>query len=182
MADDPNPDPNPNPDDPNPNPNPGGDDKGPKTLEEAIALLNLQQAAATKARNEAKNLRDRLKPLEEEAKKRADADKTTADKLADAEKEKGTLAAQVAAMKAERALEKAGALDPELLAARISAEDVADPDKLNAAIEALKKSHPKQFGDGSEKKPGSVNGGRSGGAGGGTQNVNDMIRGLAGRG
>ncbi len=91
-------------------------------------------------------------------------------------KENNDLKSRVQTATAERAATKAGALYPDLVAAKIPSDALSDDKKLDAAIADIKKAYPALFG-----KAGG--GSADGGAGGKTvgNSMNDFIRKAAGR-
>lgn len=92
-------------------------------------------------------------------------------------KENTELKSRVQMATAERAATRAGALYPDLVAAKIPAEALEDDKKLETAVADIKKQYPALFG---RSAGGSADGGAGGGrpAGGG---MNDFIRRAAGR-
>lgn len=93
-------------------------------------------------------------------------------------KENNELKSKVQMATAQSAAARAGALYPDLVAAKIPADAIGDPKKLEDALKALKTEYPALFG---ARAGGSADGGAGGGkpAGGG---MNAFIRAAAGRG
>ncbi|MBI2954239.1 MAG: hypothetical protein HYY30_07995 [Chloroflexi bacterium] len=92
-------------------------------------------------------------------------------------KENNELKGRVQMATAERAATKAGALYPDLVAAKIPAEVLADNKKLDAAIGEIKKQYPALFG----QARGLADGGAGGGRNAAGSSMNDFIRRAAGR-
>ncbi len=165
----------------------GGGEGGEGTKEKVEDLPEWAQKLIRDTRKEAQTLRGKLTPLEKAAEEARQASLTEAQKLEEARKtaetERDQAKALVAALKAETALAKAGALHPDLLVGKLAPESLNDEAALVAAIENLKQGYPALFGAaGGSGKTASANAG-SGGAGGkgAKPDPNSWLRGIAGR-
>lgn len=156
---------------------PGGSGGGqPKTYNEDY-VKGLRKEAGD-ARAKAKDLETRLKALEDE--KLSDTEKKDRE-LQDLRKQTVELAAKARAADIKEAAITAGATRPGLVAKLVPDDlDIADSDKLEAALKKIKTEYPELF----TKSGNGANGSADGGAGGGgtaKPSMNDWIRQAAGR-
>jgi DNA-binding Lrp family transcriptional regulator len=141
---------------------------------EADAQTPNDLEAARKLRREANALRKRVEELERE--KLSETERLQRDFEATTT-ERDTLRETLRAMRAEAATRDAGAIYPDLVAARIPAEALDDPEALTAAMKDLKATYPNMFRN--------ANGSADGGAGQGGMateiSASDALRAMKGQ-
>jgi len=133
---------------------------------------------ARKLRSEAKNLRTRLKQIEDEAKAKADAELPELERLkkqaSDAAQERDSLKTQLSRTNAERIAATENALYSDVVASLLDADDMATDKTIRAGIARIKTDRPALF---KEVRGGGADGGagRSGKAQSPSGFMNDLI-------
>lgn len=140
----------------NPPTPPAGEGNKPKTVEELQAELDAVRAGKTSSDNEAKNLRARLKALEDAEAKRKEAELSDVEKankqLAEATAKAESLKGRLVEFAVRSVATELGAIDAEVVAklvdrSKLELDDDGSPKNAKSLIEELFKAKPYLKGD-----------------------------------